>query len=348
MVAIKSHASDAYLAKPPDEVRTFLFHGGDRGLAALRIERLLEAARARSGTIVLTRFDGAEVAADPGRVADEVRSGSLFGGEPVVHIRLNDGRQNLAAAIAPLLDEPPNPGLCLIEAGDLRPTHALRKIVEGSANGAAVACYAGEGEAAALARAYAERHGKAIDADALALLRTVLGNDMLLAQREIEKLVTYAGDAASIRIGDVEAVVGDNGVTLRDRVIDGAFTGHFDEVEMGLQRLEAAGESLQGLATQALKHAQTMARLRLAVEAGGSVQRAMASARPPIFYQRQGAVRETLTLWSSAGLIRATHYLSKAIYGVRRSPSLGDAQLSQALFAIATQAGRQRGRDVRR
>src|SRR6266404_4186890 len=121
MAALKAHEVDRFLAQPPEGVRLFLLYGSDPGAITERARTLEQLALKRGRGETVLRVGSDELSAEPGRVADEANSASLFGGEPVISLRVLDGRHNVIGALQPLLDRPPSAAWVIVEAGELTP-----------------------------------------------------------------------------------------------------------------------------------------------------------------------------------------------------------------------------------
>src|SRR3954462_10768662 len=121
MVAVKAHEVERFLKKPAEGVRLFLLYGSDSGAITERARALEQfALRHGKGEAVL-RVGSDELSAEPGRVADEANSASLFGGEAVISLRVLDGRHNVIGALQSLLDRPPETAWVIVEAAELSP-----------------------------------------------------------------------------------------------------------------------------------------------------------------------------------------------------------------------------------
>ncbi|MBU0605055.1 MAG: DNA polymerase III subunit delta [Candidatus Omnitrophica bacterium] len=55
---------------------------------------------------------------------------------------------------------------------------------------------------------YVEKSGKTMDRDAIAIFNELEGNDLSYLSRELDKLITFAGDKREINPDDVEALIG--------------------------------------------------------------------------------------------------------------------------------------------
>ncbi len=348
MVAIKPQATDRFLANPPENTRLFLVHGADAGGVTERVRTLEKLAQARDpGGGNLIRFQSDEVAADPGRISDEALSVSMFGGEPILSLRVSDGRHNVMPALAPMLETPPQGAWIIVAAAELRPTSPLRKAFEASADAASIICYELEDrDVGQMVRDMIREAGLAIDEDALETLTASLGADRLATRNEIEKLILYAGSDSPVTLTHVAEAVGENLALRSDRIIDAALAGRSAAMDNDLVRLRNEGQSASGLATQMLRHLMMMQSLRERVDTGSGARQAVEAARPPVFFKRRAMVTEALNRWAADDLRQARSWTADAIAASRKTPQLEFELVSDALHKIALEA-RKQGRSRR-
>lgn len=342
MVAVKSQDADRFLTDPPGNIRMFLIYGPDagavteRGRAAVKI-----AVSSGSEDADLVRLGSEELAQDPGRLSDEALSVSMFGGDPVILVRVNDGRHNLIPALQPLLDTPPTAAWIVIEAGDLRGSNPVRKAFEASSHAASIVCYElDDRNLERMVRTVIADAGKAVDDDAVQALTSILGSDRLATRNELEKLVLYAGDDPAITIDHVTSTAGETLALRSDRIIDAALLGRMAEMDSDLVRLRNEGQSPSGLATQMLRHLMTMQLMRERFDNGPGARQVVDSARPPIFFKRRDAIAQALGRWPADYLQRARIIVGDAITKSRRTPQLEFDLVSDALHRIALMARR--------
>ncbi len=341
MVAIKPQDAERYLAAPPEGVRLFLIYGSDAGAVTERARLIERAALGRGGGDTAIRFGPDQLADDPGRVADEARSASLFGGEPVIALRVLDGRHNVLGALQPVLEHPPEAAWLIVEAGELPRDSALRRAFEASPRAAAVPTFHAEGAGlVSMIHAAAEAAHVMVDPAAMELLAANLGGDRLATRGELEKLFLYVGDAGQVTAADVEAIVGDTAELRTDAVVDAALLGDHEALEVGLDRLRAEGGSAASLGALALRHLLAVSSMRAAYEGGSSISTALDGARPPVFSRRRSAVEAQLKRWSSAELAGVRRQLADAVELTRRQPALEEAAISEVLHRIALQSRR--------
>src|SRR5690606_3600092 len=178
----------------------------------------------------LVSLQMSEIEADPQRLGIAARTPSLFGSGRVIRVRGANGK--LAPTLNELLDERAD-AILLIEAGDLKPADALRKLAESRRDARALPCYADNArDLDALIRATFQDSGITTDPDLVPFIRDLLGNDRQVTRGELEKLVLFAQESKVLTRADVEALCGDNAALAIDSVVDAIGTGHtakFDE-----------------------------------------------------------------------------------------------------------------------
>jgi len=335
MVALKAHEADRFLKSPPKGIRLFLLYGTDSGAITERARMLEDLALELGGGEEVLRIGSDEISDDPGRIADEVNSASLFGGEPVISLRVLDGRHNVIGALEPVFERPPDSSWLIIAAADLSPSSPLRKAFESSTGAAALPTYRLEGKGlTSMITAAAKEAGLTIEEDALELLEANLAGDRLAVRGELEKLFLYAREG-KISVPEVRAIVSDTGDAETDELIDSALLGESERLEIGLGRLRAEGGSFGSLGTLMLRHLVTLQTLRAAVDGGKSASEVIDYARPPIFRARRSAVVSALERWPSDRLREARRQVDQAVYGGRKEGSIEDIAISDSFHRVA-------------
>jgi DNA polymerase-3 subunit delta len=90
-----------------------------------------------------------------------------------------------------------------------------------------------------------------------------------------------------------------------------------------------------------MRQMQSLHAMRGVMEAERKPASAMvASARPPVFFQRKRAVEEALERWDTEGLARVLTRLQETVLQTRRRPDLAVALARQALLGIAVESAR--------
>ena len=336
MTIVKAQGFDALLRRDLDKYAAILIYGSDEGGVRDRaIQAVKQVAGALDDPFHVERLDDSALSADPGRLADEVNALSLMGGRRAVWVE-NAGSAFLKA-VEPLAGQKPG-NIIIAEAGNLAKSAKLRSLFESTGSFAAVACYEDEGEALGrLVDQVLSEDQLAIDDDARETLLGLLGADRMLSRREIEKLALYCHGRGRVTLADVEACVGEASGLSSDDLLAAAFGGELAETDRIFGRLLDLGTQGQQLVILAMSHAAKLARLRVEVDRGKSVEAAVKTARPPVFFKQQAGLIRELALWDSESLDSARHMLNQAIIDTRTTAlsALADQIVHRAILSLA-------------
>ena len=291
---------EPFLKKPDADVRAVLVYGPDSGLV-----------RERAKTLCLTQLSdlndpfnsahltGEIIKEDPARFTDEADAGSLMGGKRL--LRVTDAGNDMAVPLrAWLKSDPSRDVLVVIEAGDLKPKDALRKVCENEMNAAALPCYVEDERALiTLIRDSLTEQGFKIASDALSALAQAVKGDRGRARMEIEKLVLYMGKTRSINLHDVQQSAGDIGLHSLDDLVF-AFTGGNRELALKTLRvlLDEGTEPvviLRSLQNQVMR----LHLVRSLVDNHNqSLDEAMKMLQPPVFFKAADQFKAQVNRWS--------------------------------------------------
>jgi len=337
MSALKAHEVGRFITRPDIDEGIFLAYGPDTGLVretAQQLIRKLAGDDPEAASIVT--LDGAEVDADPSILAVEAKTISLFGGKRIVRVR--GAGKSLVMTLTELRDDLQGAAIVL-EAGNLTPKDALRALVEAAKNGRALPCYPDSDEALqALIRETFNQQAIRVDADVIATLREILGNDREITRRELEKLCLYAATAKVLTRDDVLLLCADNGMLVIDAIVDAAAGGHAERLELALNRALSSAVDPQRLLAICAMHFANLRRWRIEVDAGKSPRAVLDGQRPKPHFSRAGALEQQLRLWSDTALAGASARLLQTTADTRRRPGLAEASLRRALLAICMMA----------
>jgi DNA polymerase-3 subunit delta len=340
MTALKTSEIDSFVARPDPKRPIVLLFGPDAGLVRERTDIIIRASvDDPRDPFTLARLDGDELASEPARLIEEAHTVPLFGSRRAILVKA--GGRNFAAAVETLLAAPPVDCRVVIEAGDLRRNAPLRMMCERAKNAAAIACYAdGERELARLIDDEMRAAALTIAPDARAALVALIGGDRRASRNEIRKLALYAHGKGSVSLDDVLAVVADASSLAFEDIADAAFAGKAQDVETHYAKARSGGTLPNVVAGGALRQVMDLHRAKLAIEAGASLDEAIASFRPMVHFRRKPLVETALRAWSSARLATAMQQLASAASDSRRRPALGEAIVERALLTVAQAARR--------
>lgn len=317
--------------------RFFLFYGPDEAGSRALAAKVGAAAGPDAERVSLS---GAELKADPARLADEAASGSLFGGPRYI---LVEGGEEIMPALEALLEAPPGGNPVAIVAGALRPTSGLLKCALAAPDALACASYVPEGgDGAKVAREIAAAQGLTLRPDIARRIADSAAGNRAVMERELEKLALFVGAETGNAIPlehDALDLVG-AGAEEGDmaRLVDAVASGDVAAAEAELSRL--ASEGLEGIPLlRALERRfALLAKLRAEVDRGNSVAAVMnGPAGRAIFWKEKDAVARQAGKWRSDLIARAMQRLIEAYGATMR---VGTFTASEEMLAIARMAQR--------
>lgn len=341
MAELKASEIKRVLQAPPEAVSLFLFFGPDTGLISERAGDLVRSILGKTDDpFALVRLDGPDLASDPSRLADEAFTISMFGGRRVIHIRSLSGK-NITKSVEPLVKTPPSDAVIIIEAGDLKKTAPLRKLIGSAANGAAIPCFSDSvRDLDDLISSTMTASGLSISREARDSLMASLGSDRLASRGEIEKLALYAHGKETITEDDVRDIVGDASAFQIDEIIDATASGNAKEAERKFRQYVGSGLSSHVIMTALIRHFQLLHQLVKAHESGLSPQNAVDAMRPPIFFKRKPLVIRQIDCWSRQTLEKAMARVDETALQTRLNAPLATALITDLILALSIVARR--------
>jgi DNA polymerase-3 subunit delta len=321
-----------FLKAPDAACRGVLCYGPDAGLVRERAERLVLAAVGDlKDPFRIAELTGAGLNDDAARLADELAAMSLTGGRRAV--RLREAGDGAAGLIAAALKSVKGDTLLVVEAGDLPPRSALRKLFESASELAAIPCYADAGrDLAEVIRETLGAHRVGVDGEAMAYLTQSLGGDRLLTRAELEKLALYVGDGGRVGIEDALACVGDTSLLSLDDVVFAVADGDARKLEAALPRALQEGAQPVSLVRAAMRHFQRLNLAGARLAQGDDPDTALRALRPPVFFKHQDRMKAQLRLWPLPRSAAALAALTKAEIDMKDA-TLPQETLARACFA---------------
>ncbi len=340
MAVLNSRNVEPFLAEPDFSHCIYLFYGPDTGLVNERANQLA----GKSGVdladpFCLLKLTADEAAGEPGRIADEANTISMFGGKRLIRIS-GQTRRDLMKSLKPVLEDPPQDTIIILEAGDLKKSVALRRNLENHKNSLCIPCY--QDSSTALEMLIDQEivtPGLRIDHETRAELRSMLGENRQLSRNELKKLAIYCHERGTVTVEDVRSVVGDgSGLVLND-LIDTAATGRTAALQSILPKAIEAGISPDMVLSGVLRHFQSLQLMRNRMEKTRQHASAIiSSARPPIHFSRKEAVTSALSNWNPARIANAMKRLNTMMLECRKNSSGAAAIAGTTLLAIALEA----------
>jgi DNA polymerase III subunit delta len=335
---VANSGADQFVKRAPREMSFFLVHGNDEGLIRERCRGIVQSLlQGDADPMRLIRFDGDMLAREPGALAEEADSVSMFGGSRVIWIGLQ--ARDIGPALEPLIKSPPRDCAIVVEAGSLKKGTALRSTFEKMSNGASIECYPDDRRSiAALIDGEARQAGLSVPPDVRDYLVGLLGSDRMTTRGEIAKLLLYVEGKDVVTIADIEAIVSDAAPSPLDDAVDHAFVGDNAGVEETVGRYLEDGGDPGSLVRVIVARAMLLHRLRLAMDDGRSFEAALQAQYVRLSPLRRGALERQTGRWSALKLARLMPSLRRASINVRRDANMASALATRTLWAIASGA----------
>jgi DNA polymerase-3 subunit delta len=332
-------AVERALRAPSPAHRFILLYGPDEP-GSRAIARL---AGASGGERV--ELSGADLKADPARLADEAASMSLFG--DARHVTVEPAGDEVTTAAEGLLGAAAAGNIVVIVAGALKPTSRLLKLALASRQALALASYPPDSRnAPRLVQELAREHGLSIPPELARMLSdSAAGNRAVIAQ-ELAKIALFL-DAAPERPQSIdEEVIAAIGAACEEgdlsRLVDSVGNGDAGRLQAELLRLSSEGIEGIPLIRAVLRRLSMLAAMRAEVDGGKSAEAVIAARGKAIFWKEKDAIASQLSRWPSDMIARGMGRLLEAERQVKASGGLGALAIDDELFAICRQAARLR------
>jgi DNA polymerase III subunit delta len=337
MVAFKAADVERFVARPDSGIPIVLVYGPDFGMVSERVAALVRASvDSPNDPFALAILSGETLAETPQRLVEEAHTIPLFGGRRAIHVKA--GGRNVQSAVERVVAAPPGTDCrVIIETGDLKKNTPLRMLVEKSPVAAALPCYPdGPRELARLIDDETRRAGITITLAARDLLASLVGGDRRASRSEIEKLILYVLGEKRIDVADVMAVVTDATNPVMDSLIDAAFAGAANDVEINFAKVQSSGTAASTIASALVRQAAALHMLRLGVDSGLLIDDVLK--RQGVHFSRTRAIGAALQAWTARQLERLIGQLGEISLDVRRDSKLAYPKMERALLMIARAA----------
>lgn len=326
----------------PAETRFFLLHGPDEAGSRALAGKLAAAMGEGAERIDLS---GAELKADPARLADEAAAISMFGDKR--WIQVEQAGDEIVPALEALVEAPAAGNPVIIIAGGLKPASKLLKLALAAPCAWAFASYPPDaGQADRLVLELARAHGLMVRSDVAGRIAEACGANRAIIGQELAKFALYldASPDAPKPLEDetVEAVGAGAEEGDLSRLVESVVGGDGAALEAEIARLRAQGQEGITLIRAVLRRMMLLARLRAEVEAGNSVGAVMASSGKSVFFKEKDAVERQVRRWRAELIAKAVSRLAEAERQVMTPGGPGIGAADAELFAIARQAARLR------
>jgi DNA polymerase-3 subunit delta len=330
---------DPFIKSPDPKARVVLIYGPDNGLMRERAKtigkKIAEDLEDPFNVVALTSEILSE---DPARLSDEANAMSMMGGARL--IKITGGADKLTPLIKQYLEDPSQENLVIIEAGELGTRSSLRQACEKAKNAAALPCYIEDERGMSnLIRESLSNAGLRIDHDAQHYLAANIMGDRARARNEIEKLITYMGDQqdnnVSVRIEDVQASCGDTGTATLDELIYAVAGTNAKGAMAAYNRLIGEGVAEIVVLRTLQNHFRRLHYTQAMMGQGQSMDQAMKSLQPPIFFKFTQPFKAHISKWRGKKLDMVMSKLADLEAQTKKTGAPVQTLCAQAILSLS-------------
>lgn len=279
-----------------------LLHGNDEGLIETYAKQL-----AKDSEVATFHYD--EAVKEPVLLEEKLFGVSFFGGKTTVKVR--QAGDKLTKILKPILEKPME-GFLILMGGELSPSSSLRKMFEKEANLASVGCYHDEARnIASLIRETFAKENVKFDDDVIRYLANHLGNDRMITASELDKICLYAGDE-KLTLSDVQKLIGNNSDLNLNDLCNAVAGRDYSKIEECYNRLLLEGTSPIAIIRIISNYFNKLLFMADKIEQGETIDKAVSSMKPPIFFRQVPITKQHLQKWSKPKLIKAMQILMQA------------------------------------
>lgn len=327
---------ESFVKSPNPAARVILVYGPDNGLVKERLSVMGKTvAPDLSDPFNVIKLNTSGILDDPARLSDEANAMSMMGGDRLIWVE--EGTDKLTPTIKSYLENPSPQSLVIIEGGELGPRSSLRKLCESAKNAAAVPCYVEDDrDLGRLIREMTAEQSIQIEPDAIHWLSSHIAGNRARVRSEIEKLITYKGQASGpITIQDTMEICGATGTSSLDDLAQAVGAGQTAKAIKHFEKLLGEGVAFIAILRSLQNHFKRLHQARSAMDAGAQADMAMKKLAPPIFFKHQNAFRSQLNRWPSQKISTALLKLMQIEAECKKTGNPAETLCAQTILGLS-------------
>ncbi|WP_260483015.1 DNA polymerase III subunit delta [Sphingomicrobium flavum] len=324
-------------SQPDPAIRFYCVYGPDEAGARALADRLLKGLEAEKSPI-----EGSVLKGDPALLADEAAAISMFGGRKLIWIE--PAGEEIADAVASLLEAPKGDHVVVAIAGNLRKTGKLLKLVENHPETLVYAAYQPEGRNLTdLMGELARQEGLRPEPGMLEHMAEATGGNRAIAAQEFAKFALYLDASPDNPMAlDHETVEQLGAAWAEERFFaigDAALVGDVEELRMLLRQISPGGTEAIPIIRALQRRILQLLPMQARVASGEPISGVMTSMGRALFWKDKPIVQKSLQRWPAPMLDRLAERVAKLEQQLIFSKTPVKAQLGEEMLAIA-RAGR--------
>jgi DNA polymerase-3 subunit delta len=283
---------------------------------------------------------------DPASFWDEIGAQSLMGGDRVVFIK--SATDKITELLKKYFSKPDPYNKLIIIAASLDAKSSLRLLFEKHPQAVAIPCYFDdEKDITTYVLRTIQDNGFRMERDVAAWLASVLANGgRLKTQSELSKLMIYMGTEREIGWAHAQAVCGEGIEQNSDHLIDAVATGNVTQALRSCDAVLLQGNMEVAVVRAMAYHFKRLLRMQLMMsEEGKSVDMAMKSIYPPVFFKQVPSVKTQLGRWSVVSLMKALEKIAHAESRIKQTGLNNRLEIEHLVLTLSGGLKEQRSDD---
>lgn len=265
-----------FLALKSEKIKAVMLYGQDKGV----IDYIFSIIVKNLGKMTYTYSYSEAISTGVDVILNNI---SLFGSSDI--IKITDVPSNINTDLKDILLLGTH-HIPILIADELSPSSSLRKFFESENSLASIACYNDDiKNIRAIAYSKITAAQKIIDADALSYLSYNLNGDRNIIENELEKLLLFTSNAASIRLEDVENSISCNAISSPDFLCISFAKGDAKTFFTESANLLSENTSVVWIIRAIARYYINLYIVATQRSAGVSQEAAISSLKPPIFFK---------------------------------------------------------------
>ncbi|MGV3278943.1 DNA polymerase III subunit delta [Rickettsiales bacterium LUAb2] len=318
-----------YIQNLPKDLPGILLFGQDQGLLSVLVRNIKKSYLGENHSGNDTReIDSAILKQSPEKLAEEAFNLDLLASNNKIII-IKASSSTITPIIEEYINNHASNTLLIVEAEDLPPNNSLRKLFEGHKTAVAIPCYHDNSSSLenAIKQILSQNNYK-IDNDALLWLVNHLGNDRLVTEQELNKLMLYKNLNTYITLEDVILTISDNSELAINKLIFNTFSGKafasyniFNQIKEDFADIAI----IRGF----INHARKLLSVLLTIKQQNiSINDAVNQLKPPILFMYVDSFKQQLNLWNITKINRWLYKLNELEFQSKSSPSISGILIS--------------------
>lgn len=327
--------------RAPQKSAAALIYGTDAGQVRQRAAALAESWLGKNADpMARVEFTPEKLKETPSALADELAAMSLMAPRRVVLLREADDDCLPAVMDAVVLRAPEN-FLILYATESLPATSKLRLWAEREPSVGAIACYKDEGSGLEqFIRDTLRGYGLKASNDVVRQLAQQLSGDRQIILNELEKLSLYLdSEAEEVTLADVLASVGENNDKSFDELNYAVAAGDVVALCRLSDRLLMEGNVGLLLVRSVMRYLARLETLAIKRAEGMSVDAAIESLRPPVFFKAKPLLKSHAMRWSAPACATALAKLQLLELDSKRYHDEAPTRMAHGLMEVARLGG---------